>query len=107
MENNQVSNWSVELSLYNLNIKYINCRENILENCLPRLVDANLTECDYEPKAQDSGCVLFEDLSPIVNTEYSTAIISINVLESTMENTVRSKDINMLQGQDTYCKTHT
>ena len=57
-------------SSYRLNIQHIKSTKNILAHCLSHLIDATLSECDYEPKGQEFGCTIFKDLpsSPIVKT---------------------------------------
>ena len=41
----------------------------------------NFTDHDYEPKGQEFGCILFEDLPLVSNTQDSTDIDFINVLD--------------------------
>ena len=82
MENGKVNNWSIELSSHKLNIQYIKCTKVILGDYLFRLSDANLTDCNYEPKGEEFGCTQFQDLMPIVITEDSTNSVSVNVLET-------------------------
>ena len=40
---------SIGLSSHKLNIQYIKGTKNILADCLPRLVDAKLTDHNHEP----------------------------------------------------------
>ena len=55
MTSNKVYNWSIELPSYKLTIQYIKGTKTILADCLPILFDANLTDHNYEPKAQEFG----------------------------------------------------
>ena len=73
------------------------------------LVDANLTDYDHEPKGQEFGCKMFENLPPIVNTEGSSDTISVNVLESTTKTLWNQKIIDkaMLVKQNVFCHQKT
>ena len=87
IKNNKNNNGSTELSSQTLNIQYIKGAYNVLAGCLSRLVDANLTDSDYEFKGQEFGCTLFEDLPPAETKEAVlqpdfTYITSIHVLEN-------------------------
>ena len=70
-----------------LNIQYINVTKSVLAYSLSILDYVNLTDHDYEPKGQEFGCTPFEHLPPVANSENSTDTTSVNVLESTTENT--------------------
>ena len=76
----------------------MNGAKNILADCLSRLVDTNVTDCDYEPKGQEIGCTLFDDPTPGLITQDSTDIHLINVLGT------ETNAIKILKQQYSYCK---
>ena len=48
-----------------MKIQYIKGTKNIPADCLLRLVDTKLTNCDCDPKGQEFRFTTFEELSPM------------------------------------------
>ena len=74
---------------------------------LSRPVDRKLTDLDYEPKEQEFGCTLSEDLSHTENLDnihhvFCPDIMLITIVQD-QENT-ELKEISALQNEDTNCK---
>ena len=55
-----------------------------------------MPNCDYEPKGQEFGCTLFEELPHVSGTEDSTDTTSINVLDNLTKDN-ETHDIKTLQ----------
>ena len=64
-----------------MKIQYIRKAENVLADCLSRLVNAKLTDCNYEPKGQEFGCTIFKELPLILNTDKTTDVCVIKKLQ--------------------------
>ena len=68
-----------------------------MADCLLRLVDKKLTDCDYETKGQEFGCTTFKDLPPILNND---TIMEIN----TTDHILNTPNLKELQTKDAYCR---
>ena len=71
--------------------------QNILTDCLLRLVDKKITDHDYEPKGWEFGCTIFEDLPPILNNDTITEI-------NTIDHILDRPNLKELQTKYAYCR---
>ena len=97
MQNNKVNNWSIEVSSYKLETCFIKGTKNALAYCFVKTCRQKLTDHDYEPKGQEFGCTIYEDLPPIINNDTITKI-------NTIEHTLDRPNLKELQTKDAYCR---
>ena len=60
----KVNNRFIVMSSYKLKTQHVKVTNNVLVDCLSRLVDAKLINHNNEPKGQEFECTMFEKLPP-------------------------------------------
>ena len=78
--NNKVNNWFIELCSYKLKIQLFKGTKNVLANCLSRLANTKQTDHNYEPKGQEFGCTIFEEIPPTLNIDETMKAFAIDNL---------------------------